>query len=67
MLRRNGHRAYLAGNYELARRFYVRAVRLDPENRDPQSQQELGCALLKLGSADSLQLAHPGRKGFCNP
>jgi serine/threonine-protein kinase len=66
-LRRYGHRAYQAGDYELARRFYVRAVRLEPENHDPQAQQELGCALLKLGGTDSAQIAHPGRKDLCNP
>jgi tetratricopeptide (TPR) repeat protein len=66
MLRRYGHRAYQAGDYEIARRFYVRAVRLDPANQDPQAQQELGCALLKLGDADSTQLGHPARKSLCN-
>jgi serine/threonine protein kinase len=67
LLRRYGHRAYVAGDYEIARRFYVRAIRLDPANRDAQAQQELGCALVKLGSADSTQLAHPVRKGACSP
>jgi serine/threonine protein kinase len=66
-LRRYGHRAYQAGDYELARRFYVRAVRLDPQSHDPQAQQELGCALLKLGGTDSAQIGHPARKGVCNP
>ncbi len=67
MLRRYGHRAYQAGDYEIARRFYVRAVRLDPENHDPQAEQELGCALLNIGGADSAQPGHPGRKASCNP
>jgi serine/threonine-protein kinase len=63
-LRRYGHRAYLAGNYELARRFYVRAVRLDPENQDPQARKELGCATLKL-SGDSAP--HPDPDAACSP
>jgi serine/threonine protein kinase len=67
ILRRYGHHAYQAGDYELARRFYVRAVRLDPENHDPQAQQELGCALLKLGRTDSTLIGHPVRKTVCNP
>jgi hypothetical protein len=67
VLRRYGHHAYLNGDYEMARRFYVRAVRLDPENRDAQAQQELGCALLKLGRADSTQTGQADRKGACNP
>jgi serine/threonine-protein kinase len=67
LLRRYGHRAYAGGDYEIARRFYVRAIRLDPVNHDAQAQQELGCALVKLGSADSTQLAHPVRKSACNP
>jgi serine/threonine protein kinase len=67
MLRRYGHRAFVAGDYEIARRFYVRATRLDPANRDAQAQQELGCALVKLGSTDSTQLAHSVRKSACNP
>jgi serine/threonine protein kinase len=65
-LRRYGHRAYQTGDYEMARRFYVRAVRLDPEAHDPQAQKELGCALLKLG-ADSTQIGDPARKDPCNP
>jgi serine/threonine protein kinase len=67
VLRRYGHRAFVAGDYEIARRFYVRATRLDPANRDAQAQLELGCALVKLGSADSTQLAHPVRKSACSP
>jgi serine/threonine protein kinase len=67
LLRRYGHRAYVAGDYEIARRFYVRAIRLDPANRDAQAQQELGCALVKLGGADSTQLARPVRKSACSP
>ena len=64
-LRRYGHRAYIAGDYEIARRFYVRAVRLDPTNGDAQSQRELTCALAKLGTLDSTQLTHPVNKTNC--
>jgi tetratricopeptide (TPR) repeat protein len=39
-----------AGNYELARRFYVRALEASPEDRT--SQGFLGCALIKLGRVD---------------
>ena len=67
MLRRYGHHAYENGDYEMARRFYVRAVRLDPENQDPQAQSELGCALLKLGRTDSTQTSHQVRATACNP
>jgi serine/threonine protein kinase len=65
-LRRYGHRAYIAGDYEIARRFYVRAVRLDPTNGDAQSQRELTCALAKLGNPDSTQLAHSVSKTSCS-
>jgi tetratricopeptide (TPR) repeat protein len=39
-----------AGNYELARRFYVRALQANPEDRT--SQGFLGCSLIKLGRFD---------------
>jgi len=39
-----------AGNYEVARRFYVRALTADPQDR--ASQGFLGCALIKLGRID---------------
>lgn len=41
--------AYLlaAGNYDLARKFYVRALQASPDDRS--SQGFLGCALIKLG------------------
>jgi serine/threonine protein kinase len=68
-LRQYGHRAYQSGDYELARRFYVRAVRLDSANRD--AQEDLGCALLKLGGPDSARshflLAHRERPTACTP
>ncbi|HWZ60819.1 MAG TPA: serine/threonine-protein kinase [Gemmatimonadaceae bacterium] len=50
---RIGHHAYRRGDYELARRFFVRALTLDPAN--PTTQADLGCALQKLGRrADAL-------------
>jgi tetratricopeptide (TPR) repeat protein len=39
-----------AGNYEMARRFYVRALNERPDDR--MSQGFLGCALIKLGRVD---------------
>src|SRR6185503_8221009 len=39
-----------AGNYELSRRFYVRALQANPEDRT--SQGFLGCTLVKLGRID---------------
>jgi tetratricopeptide (TPR) repeat protein len=39
-----------AGNYELARRFYVRTLGAAPEDR--MAQGFLGCALIKLGRFD---------------
>lgn len=69
VLRQYGHRAYQSGDFELARRFYVRAVRLEPTDRD--AQEDLGCALLKLGGADSARshflLAHRERPSACTP
>jgi Flp pilus assembly protein TadD len=44
---RIGHHAYRRGDYELARRFFVRAATLDPSNGVAQVDE--GCALLKLG------------------
>ena len=38
------------GNYEVARRFYVRALTANPEDR--ASQGFLGCTLIKLGRVD---------------
>jgi predicted Ser/Thr protein kinase len=59
-MRAVGGKAYQDGDYELARRFFVRAVTADPGDR--RAQQELGCALLKLGRVDSARahfvLAH---------
>jgi tetratricopeptide (TPR) repeat protein len=39
-----------AGNYEMARRFYVRALNEKPD--DKMSQGFLGCSLIKLGRID---------------
>jgi Flp pilus assembly protein TadD len=44
---RIGHHAYRRGDYELARRFFVRAVMLDSTNG--VAQVDVGCALLRLG------------------
>jgi hypothetical protein len=44
---RIGRHAYRRGDYELARRFFVRAAALNPTN--DTTQADLGCALQKLG------------------
>jgi hypothetical protein len=66
-MRQIGHKAYQSGDYELARRFFVRAALIDPDDRD--AQEDLGCALLKLGRADSarshFQLAHREQHPAC--
>ncbi len=49
-LREMGAYLFTAGQYELARKFYVRAVSANPE--DPAAQGFLGCALVKLGRID---------------
>ena len=49
-LREMGSYLLAAGNFELARRFYVRALQVSPEDRS--SQGFLGCALIKLGRTD---------------
>lgn len=41
---------FAAGNFELSRRFYVRALTINPDDR--ASQGFLGCALLRLGRTD---------------
>ena len=45
-LRNVGGRAYRSGDYELARRFFLRAVEAAPADR--YAHEDLGCALLKL-------------------
>ena len=54
LMRQAGGRAYEAGDYELARRFFARALAAQPD--DPQARERLGCALLKLGRADSARV-----------
>lgn len=49
-LREMGSYLLAAGNYELSRRFYVRALARAPDDR--MAQGFLGCALLKLGRYD---------------
>lgn len=49
-LREMGSYLLAAQNYELARRFYVRALQANPEDR--MAQGFLGCALVKLGRTD---------------
>ncbi len=67
LMREAGGKAYQAGDYELARRFFVRAVIADP--KEVAGQRELGCDFLKLGRADSaaphFSLAHMGPKPDC--
>jgi serine/threonine-protein kinase len=64
-LRTLGQRAYRAGDYELARRFFVRALAADPT--DATAHAALGCTLVKLGRVDTSRtvLAHSGVKGDC--
>jgi tetratricopeptide (TPR) repeat protein len=49
-LREMGAYLLTSGNYELARRFYVRAVEADPT--DSTAQGYLGCTLIRLGRRD---------------
>jgi serine/threonine protein kinase len=51
LMRDAGGKAYQAGDYELARRFFVRAIIADPQ--DAGAHRQLGCALKKLGRTDS--------------
>lgn len=46
-MRQVGLKAYKAGDYELARRFFIRAIAADPTDRE--AHEALGCALLHLG------------------
>jgi tetratricopeptide (TPR) repeat protein len=41
---------YQVGSYDLARKFYVRAVSANPD--DPASMGYLGCTLIRLGRID---------------
>ena len=64
-MRDAGGKAYQAGDYELARRFFVRALAAEPG--DGRAEEQLGCALLKLGRADSARayFAASATKGKC--
>jgi tetratricopeptide (TPR) repeat protein len=68
-LREMGANLLAQGNYELARRFYVRAVQADPT--DKSSQGYLGCVLMRLGrptdAANFLTRAGPGAWSNCTP
>jgi tetratricopeptide (TPR) repeat protein len=68
-LREMGANLLAQGNYELARRFYVRAVTADPA--DKTSQGYLGCALMRLNRVPEattfLNRAGPGPWSNCTP
>jgi len=52
-LREMGLILFSAGNYELARRFFVRALNANPEDR--ASMGYLGCALARLNRVEEAQ------------
>ncbi|OYV72315.1 MAG: hypothetical protein B7Z72_05040 [Gemmatimonadetes bacterium 21-71-4] len=66
-LREMGAYLFISHNYELARKFYVRAVAANPE--DLVAQGDLGCTLIKLGRVDEgerwITRAGPGRWTTC--
>jgi tetratricopeptide (TPR) repeat protein len=68
-LREMGLILFSAGNYELSRRFFVRAINNNPE--DKASQGYLGCALARLNRFDEAQRfisrAGPGSWSSCLP
>jgi tetratricopeptide (TPR) repeat protein len=68
-LREMGANLLTQGNYELARRFYVRAVQADPN--DKTAQGYLGCTLMRLNRASEatsfLNRAGPGPWSNCTP
>jgi tetratricopeptide (TPR) repeat protein len=68
-LREMGAYLFTQANYELARRFYVRAVQADPS--DHAAQGYLGCTLVRLGRADEgarwLERAGNGPWSACTP
>ena len=68
-LREMGLILFSAGNYELARRFFVRALTNNPN--DKASQGYLGCALARLNRFDEAQRfisrAGPGSWSSCLP
>ena len=66
-LREMGSNLFAQSNYELARRFYVRAIQANPT--DTTAQGYLGCALAKLGRATEaatfVHRAGPGPWSAC--
>ena len=68
-LREMGANLLTQGNYELARRFYVRAVQADPT--DKTAQGYLGCTLMRLNRASEatgfLNRAGAGPWSNCTP
>ena len=68
-LREMGLILFSAGNYELSRRFFVRALTNNPD--DKASQGYLGCALARLNRFDEAQRfitrAGPGSWSSCLP
>jgi tetratricopeptide (TPR) repeat protein len=68
-LREMGANLLTQGNYELARRFYVRAVQADPA--DKTAQGYLGCTLMRLNRTSEatgfLNRAGPGPWTNCTP
>ncbi|HEX2721367.1 MAG TPA: tetratricopeptide repeat protein [Gemmatimonadaceae bacterium] len=68
-LREMGLILFSAGNYELSRRFFVRALTENPD--DKASQGYLGCALARLNRFDEAQRfisrAGPGSWSSCLP
>jgi Flp pilus assembly protein TadD len=66
-LREMGLILFSAGNYELSRRFFVRALQANPE--DKASMGYLGCALSRLNRFDEAQKfisrAGPGSWSTC--
>jgi cytochrome c-type biogenesis protein CcmH/NrfG len=68
-LREMGADMLAQNNFELARRFYVRAVEADPT--DKTAQGYLGCTLMRLGrvpeATNFLNRAGPGPWSNCTP
>jgi Flp pilus assembly protein TadD len=68
-LREMGANLLTQGNYELARRFYVRAVQAD--TADKTAQGYLGCTLMRLNrtseATNFLNRAGPGPWSNCTP
>ena len=68
-LREMGSVLFAEGNYELARRFYVRALQAEPDDR--LAQGFLGCSLVRLGRMEEgerfIQRAGRGPWSGCAP